>query len=274
MNDITIIIPIHTLNKTTKTTLKKAVDSILKNREGYTYGSLKTVMVVPTNFEYLEFLNKEYVNKHTDFFICENDGKTDFCNQINKGVDYIKENNLSEFFSILEYDDEYAAKWFKMAREYYFGNEDVSVFLPVNVQCNEDKTNWGFCNEVVLASSFSNEIGFIDKDCLENCSSFNLTGGIFKLKDFVEIGGLKPSIQIAFNYEFLLRMTNKNYKVYVVPKEGYMHILGRDGSLVDWCNKNMSEETITKWFELAKRECVYTEDRNKGITQTKKEKLK
>ena len=274
MNDITIIIPIHNLNDTTKTTLKTAVDSVLKNRQTYSYGKLKTVMVIPSNFEHLEYLNSEYVNKNEDFFICENNEKTDFCNQINKGVCFIKENNLSEFFSILEYDDEYTSKWFKMAREYYFGNEDVSVFLPVNVQCDKDKTNWGFCNEVVLASSFSNEIGFIDKDCLENCSSFNLTGGIFKLQDFIEMGGLKPSIQIAFNYEFLLRMTNKNYKVYVVPKEGYIHTLGRDGSLVDWCDKNMTDETITKWFELAKREYVYIEDRNKGITQSKKEKLK
>ena len=274
MKDITIIIPIHQLTDATKLTLQKAIDSVLKNRETYTNGVLNVLMVIPTNFEHSEFLNKEYVTKYDNFSLYENNNETDFCSQINCGAQYIQDNQISEYFSILEYDDEYSPKWFKMASEYYYTNEDVSVFLPVNVQYNEDKTKWQFCNELVLASSFSNEIGFIDKDCLENATSFNITGGIFNVNDFIKMGALKPSIQVAFNYEFLLRLTHHKYKIYVVPKEGYLHMVGRNDSLVDTYYKTMDEKTINDWFDVAKRECVYVKDRKKGILDVKKEVLK
>lgn len=274
MNDITIIIPIHKLTSETKTYLSNAVESVLKNRENYSQGVLKVLMVVPIGFEHIEYLNNEYISKNENFLLIENDGETDFCSQVNFGVKKIKENEMSQFFSILEFDDEFSPKWFKMVSDYYFTNEDVSVFLPVNVQCDTDKTKWQFCNEMVLASSFSNEIGFIDKDCLENCTSFNLTGGVFNLNDFIAVGGLKPSIEVAFNYEFLLRVTNKKYKVYVVPKEGYFHIVGREDSLMDKYFKTMDEKTIDEWFNVAKREYVYDEDRKKGILDIKSEIIK
>jgi len=48
----------------------------------------------------------------------------------------------------------------------------------------------GFGNEAAWASSFSNELGFIDLDCLQNYFDFYLTGSIFNLKDWIEVGGL------------------------------------------------------------------------------------
>lgn len=274
MKDITIIIPIHKLTDETKKTLSNAFNSVKKNKENYKNGVLKTLMVVPTNFEDINYLQSVYVQNEEDVMVVVNDTKSDFCSQINFGVNYIKEKELSEHFSILEFDDEYHSKWFNMVSQYYFSNEDVSVFLPVNIQCNTDQTKWQFCNEMVLASSFSNEIGFIDKDCLENCTVFNLTGGVFNVNDFINVGGFKPSIEVAFNYEFLLRLTNKNYKVYVIPKEGYIHLVGREDSLTDTYFKTMDEKTIDEWFNVAKREYVYDEDRNKGILNVKEEKIK
>lgn len=265
MKDISIIIPIHKLTENTKTTLHNAFMSVMKNRDIYCNGELKVVMVIPSTFDKVDYLQNEYIEKYNNVIIVKNEGPTDFCSQINYGVNYIQENNLSSFFSILEYDDEFSPKWFKMVSEYYYGNEDVSVFLPVNVQCNSDKSKWQFCNEMVLATSFSNELGFIDRDCLENCTSFNLTGGVFNVQDYLAIGGLKPSIQVAFNYEFLLRLTNKSYKAYVIPKEGYIHIVGREDSLTDMYIKTMNEKTIDEWFKVAKREYIYEEDRKKGI---------
>ena len=274
MNDITIIIPIHKLTNETKITLDKAIKSVITNRGNYTNGVLKIMLVVPENFDEIEYLKTTFVEKNENIFITVNNTNTDFCSQINYGVNEIKTNNMSTHFSILEYDDEFAPKWFKMVNEYYYTNEDVSVFLPVNLHYNEDKTHWEFCNEMVLASSFSNEIGFIDKDCLENCTTFNLTGGVFNVDDFLKVGGLKPSIEVAFNYEFLLRLTHNGYKAYVVPKEGYYHIIGMNDSLMDRYYKTMDDKTISEWFNVAKREYVYVEDRKKGILTTKKEKLK
>ena len=84
----------------------------------------------------------------------------------------------------------------------------------------------------------------------------------------------KPSIKVAFNYELLLRMTKKELKVYVVPKEGYTHVIGREDSLTDEYNKTLTNEEIRKWFDLAKIECVFTEDRKTNIEKIKNEELK
>ena len=84
----------------------------------------------------------------------------------------------------------------------------------------------------------------------------------------------KPSIKVAFNYEFLLRLTKKELKVYVVPKEGYIHVIGRKDSLTDEYNKTLSREEIKKWFDLAKTEYAFTEDRKTNIDKIKTEVLK
>ena len=66
----------------------------------------------------------------------------------------------------------------------------------------------------------------------------------------------------------------KELKIFVVPKEGYMHVIGRKGSLTDEYNKEIAREDIKKWFDLAKIECSFNEDRNIGISNIKEEDLK
>jgi hypothetical protein len=132
---------------------------------------------------------------------------------------------------------------------------DTSVFM-----CLEDITDFnngkyiGFGNAEAYASAFSNELGFIDYDCLQNYFDFYLTGSVFNIKDWIEVGGLKTNIKLTFWYEWLLRATNKNKKVFVIPKVGYNHSLGREGSLVNIYRKNMSQDEIQWHFDLAKRE--------------------
>lgn len=268
MKDITVIIPIlldaysHPLDQM----LNKAVDSVRAAAENYKGGKVKLLIVRPYDktTDDLHFPNIEYRYIY-------NKGNTDYCSQVNLGV----ENVDTEFFSILEFDDWYSPKWFNMFDEYYNTNEDVSVFLPINVVHNQKENTSELVNEIVWASSFSSEMGVIDFECLDNCASFNLTGGIFKTSDWL---GYKPSIKVAFNYEYLLRATSKNkkQKIYVIPKEGYHHELFRDGSLIDQYVKEIPEDTNPLWFELAKREYSYDEDRNKGIIEerVKSEDLK
>lgn len=272
MNKINIIIPLHKFNDVVISYTRNAIKSIVNNIPTFN-GELITTIVCPEEVyknldEYIEIFKKE--TKYDNINVIINNGDTDFCNQINYAVQNINE----DYFSILEFDDEYAKNWFKMVQDYYYTNEDVSVFLPINVQHNNDKTKWQFGNEIVWASSFSNDIGYIDFDCLQNCSTFNLTGGVFNRNDFIKIGMLKPSIKVAFNYEFLLRLTNNNLKVFVVPKEGYTHVIGREDSLTDIYNKTIQEEEIKKWFELAMREYPFTEDRKKGIVLNSEEVIK
>ena len=85
---------------------------------------------------------------------------------------------------------------------------------------------------------------------------------------------LKPSIKVSFNYEFLLRTTHNGLKVYVVPKEGYTHVVGRKNSLTDEYNNTLSDTEIQKWFELAVREYPYKEDRKKDIIVDNVEEVK
>lgn len=268
MKDITIIIPVHNFNEEVKNLLANALNSIKKNQENYTYGKLIPLIVAPAHI--LEEISEEF-GKNEYYHNCKNtSGNIDFCSQVNFGVEHIE----TDYFSILEYDDEYNPKWFKMAHDYFYTNESVSLFLPINVITDSEHKQFQYVNEIAWTGSFSNDIGYLDFDCLQDYSSFNLTGGIFNTNDFKVVGGFKPSIKVAFNYEFLLRLTKKELKVYVVPKEGYIHVIGRKNSLTDEYNQTLSREEIKKWFDLAKTEYAFNEDRKTNIDKIKTEVLK
>lgn len=252
MNNIAVIIPINEFNKDIDAKyLKRAVDSVKENMESSSC-DIKLYIIGPDK---VENSIREFC-KGINYRFIINNNETDYCSQINIAVDNID----SEYFSILEYDDYYTPKWFKGVQEYYYTNEDVSVFLPINV-ITEENVGSQFCNETVWANGFSDEVGYIDFNCLQDFSGFNLTGGVFNTNDFKDLGGFKPSIKVAFNYEYLLRLTHRNLKAYVVPKEGYCHYINRKNSLTETYNKEMSTEEISSWFELAKLEYPYKEDR-------------
>lgn len=259
MKDIAVIIPVHKLkNDTEKSLLINAINNVKKCQENYEY-KLNTYIVTPLT------LDDDIIKGCT---VIKNDGETDFCSQVNLGASTATE----DYFSILEYDDEYNEKWFSMAHKYFYSNEDVSVFLPINIQIISKENYRQFANEAPWAMQFSQEIGFVDFKCLENYYGINLTGGIFNRDDFNRIGGLKPSIQVAFNYEFLLRVTNKKLKVFIVPKEGYRHVIDRDDSLTDICGKKFTQEEVDKWYALATKEYLYEEDRKIDIYSSVEDK--
>lgn len=261
MKDIAIIIPIHELrDDAEKEMLRNALKNICECQDNYD-GKLNTYIATPLPDLVNEVLGGDLENA----VIIKNDtGKTDFCSQVNLGANNVKE----EFFSILEFDDEYNKKWFSMVKNYYYTNEDVSLFLPINVQIISKEGYRQFSNEVPWAMDFSEKLGYIDFNCLKEYYSSNITGGVFNRNDFIRVGGLKPSIEVAFNYEFLLRVTSKKLKVFVVPKEGYKHIIDRDNSLSDICSKKFTQEEIDKWYALAHQEYVYDSDR--GVTPLSK----
>lgn len=246
MKDIAIIIPVHQLNnEAEKNMLINAIHNVKECQSHYKY-SLNVYIVTPTPF------NEDIIEGCN---ILINDGETDFCSQVNFGANSVTE----DYFSIMEFDDEYNPKWFSMAEKYFYSNEDVSLFLPINIQIISKEGYRQFANETPWAISFSDELGYIDFKCLNGYYGFNITGGIFNRKDFVRIGGLNSSIQIAFNYELLRRMTNEELKVFVVPKEGYKHVIDRDGSLTSICASKYSQEEIDHWYKIAQKEWSHGE---------------
>ena len=241
MKDLVVIIPMHEFGKDNIELLNKAVESIpegvravLSVKKGVDGRKLKGAS------ERLEI-------------IAESDGDS-FVELVNSAVDKIDE----KWFSILEFDDTYTPIWLDNAKKYMEFMPDMSVFMFL-----EDITDFnngkyvGFGNAEAWASSFSNEIGFIDNDCLQNYFDFYLTGSIFNTADWREVGGLKSQIKLTFWYEWLLRLTNKHKKVFVIPKVGYNHKLGRSGSLVEIYKEAIDQDETQFLFDLAKREYFF-----------------
>ena len=255
MKDITVIIPVHEHNDFVKSLLNRAIVSVPSEYK----------IVISTSLEVdFSYLTEEYSNVN----ILTNSAKNDFCSLVNYAVNEID----TKWFSILEFDDEYTNIWFNNVEKYIEYNPEVSVFLPLEelIDFNQNKFI-GYGNEAPWASSFSNEIGYIDNDCLQQYFDFYLTGAIFNTEDWKTYGGLKPSIKISFWYEFLLRITNKGKKVFVIPKLGYKHYVDRENSLYDIYRKTIDEKESTWYFELAKQECFYIQDRNKTYENKEEE---
>lgn len=265
--DVTVIIPVHEFNGEVEKYLARALKSVSES-QGLYEGKLKAVIVTTPEIAGNEFMTgvkgcSVHVNAS---------GKYDFCSMVNDAVETVE----TEYFSILEFDDEYAPKYFRIWDRYLLGNEEVSLFLPINVVHDVEEKKWQYGNEMALASSFAEELGFVDFDCLDKFSMFNITGGIFNTEDFKKIGKLKPSIKLAFGYELLLRMTCKDFglKVMVLPKIGYYHTAERAGSLSERYKDEIPVDEIPRWYELAKREYTFKTDRWKTIVMPKAEEIK
>jgi len=243
MKELVVIIPMHEFGKENIELLNKAVDSVPEE-----------IKVVLSHSKNLDKRKLKGINERVSF-VAESEGDS-FAELVNAAVDAVA--NDFKWFSILEFDDTYTPIWLDNAKKYIDFMPDVSVFMYL-----EDITDFtngkyiGFGNEASWASSFSNEIGYIDNDCLQNYFDFYLTGSIFNTADWKELGGLKPQIKLTFWYEWLLRATNKGKKVFVIPKVGYNHALGRSGSLVEIYKESIGQEETQFLFDLAKREYFY-----------------
>lgn len=246
MENLVVVIPVHEFNDEVGKLLTNAINSVQENIE-----------VRVSCKKGLENKIKKYLKDWSDIKIITSD-KSDFASLVNNGI------KNSKYFSILEYDDEYTPIWFDNVEKYIDAMPDVSVFIPLtDIVDFETKKFSGCGNEAPWASAFSNNIGFIDNDCLQNFFDFYMTGSVFNTDDWNEVGGLKPSIKLTFWYEYMLRATNKDQKILVVPKVGYNHYMGRKDSLTENYRNNMSKEEQEFWFKLAKKEYFFKEDRNK-----------
>lgn len=250
-HNIAVIIPVHKYDDKVKGYLVQAINSVPED--------IDIFISCPNNISGLISVD---VDERVEFF--DETNETTFQNLVNSAVNQL---NGYEWFSILEYDDTYTPYWFNEVDKYITHYPSNSIFLPLTdlKQTKEDGQTVfsGYGNEAPLASAFSNELGYIDFEVLENYFDFYLTGGIFNLNDFKSVGSLKPSIKLTFWYEFLLRLTSKDKKVMVIPKIGYNHIIGREGSLSSELRETMSQEESKWWYDLAKEEYRHVKDRNK-----------
>jgi glycosyltransferase involved in cell wall biosynthesis len=183
-----------------------------------------------------------------------------YASQVNYGI----QNAKGTWVSLFEFDDEYSSIWFKNVQKYVESFPDVQMFLPVVVETDEKGLFAGFTNEATFAANFSQEMGILTNDTLQEYQNFQTAGSVFKKSIIEDFGGFKPSIKLTFIYEFLLRLTYNSVSIMTIPRLGYKHVNLREGS-VFWNYKfgvdKMIEDEVKFWIQTAKREYFFTDDR-------------
>ena len=246
--DIIVIIPVHVIDEDVKTLLPDAIKSVPESIQ---------IRISCANGIAAELAKMTKSYKNVVIYESKEEGKNSFTELVNQAV------GGSKYFSILEFDDEYTPIWYDNFKTYADAYPDVDTFLYLEdiVDYNEKKYI-GFGNEAPLASSFSNVLGEIDNDCLQEFFDFYMTGSVFKTSAFEEVGKLKNNLPLVFWYEFLLRLTNKQHRVMVIPKVGYVHYLGRKDSLTESYRETITEKESEYLFDVAKKESQYKKQRD------------
>jgi GT2 family glycosyltransferase len=251
---ISVILPVHELNEETKILFSNAVESV----KTQIVRPDELVIVVPKNSNVATFVKEfDFGDYSKSITIAENDGDTDFASQVNYGVEVAK----SEWFSILEFDDEYATIWFKNVVTYREAHPNVDIFLPIIVDVDGKNQFIGLTNEAAWANSFSDELGILDNNALLAYQNFNTDGMVMRKSVYEENGGFKPSIKLTFLYEFLLRMTFKDVRVMILPRFGYKHVNQRAGALFTTYKETLNPIEAKWWLSTAKKEYYFPKDR-------------
>jgi hypothetical protein len=254
MKNISVILPLHSLDGDYLEMFNNAVLSVEQFHD-----DVKLVIVGTT--EVAKSLTKEGISDKLEITILENTGETDFCSQVNFGI----ENCDTEWFSILEVDDVYTSNWLNSINEYRSVNENVDVFLPIVKDINVEGKFLNFTNESVWAYGFSEAQGMIDNELLLEYQNYQTSGGLYRTSSIKENGSFKENIKLTFSYEFLLRLTHNGVKIMVVPRIGYQHVNFREDSLF-WSYKNDETKSLKGdeakfWLETAKKEFFFKNKR-------------
>ena len=253
MKNITVILPIHRLDGNYKEMFSNAIES-LKDF----HNDVKLSIVCPNDVNITQELSS--ITSNLEINTLTHNGPTDFCSQINYGV----ENCDTEWFSILEIDDVYNPVWLKSMNEYVNIYPDVSVFLPIVKDINEEGKFVSFTNESTWAYGFSERQGFLDNEVLLDFQNYQTSGGLYKTQVIKDNGLFKNNIKLTFSYEFLLRLTHNGVAIMTVPKIGYQHVNFREDSLF-WSYQNegtkLSEKEAKFWLETSKKEFFFKNKR-------------
>lgn len=250
---ITVLLPIHRIDGDYKEMLKNALSSV---EEFHNDVFVSIICPKEVKDELGALSDKLEIN------VIENNGQTDFCSQINLGV----ENCKTDWFTILEVDDEFKPIWLKSVNEYVKTYTDVDVFLPIVRDINVEGKFISFTNESVWAYGFTEKQGYLDNEVLLDFQNYQISGGLYRTQVVKDNGSFKENIKLTFGYEFFLRLTHNGVKIMSVPKIGYQHLNFREDSLF-WKYKNnqetmLKEDEVKFWLETAKKEFFFKNKRD------------
>ena len=253
---LSVILPIKSSKaKDFEEYFEKAISS-LKNQ---TVGFEELVIVHTQEESLIDHLNSyDFGDLNVTKLLWDKDPS--YASQVNYGI----ENAKGTWVSLFEFDDEYSSIWFKNVQKYVESFPEVQMFLPVVVETDEKGLFAGFTNEATFAANFSQEMGILTNDTLQEYQNFQTAGSVFKKSIIEDFGGFKPSVKLTFIYEFLLRLTYNSVSIMTIPRLGYKHVNLREGSIF-WNYKfggdKMIEDEVKFWIQTAKREYFFTDDR-------------
>lgn len=253
---VSIILPIKSSKaKDFEDYFNKAIESINNQQI-----DVEELVIVHTNEESLVSFLNSYDFKKLQVNKLIWDKEPNYSEQVNYGV----KNAKGKWVSLFEFDDEYSSIWFKNVAKYIESYPEVQMFLPVVVETDEKGVFAGFTNEATFAANFTQEMGILTNETLQDYQNFQTAGSVIKKEIFEDFGGFKPSIKLTFIYEFLLRLTYNSTTIMTIPKLGYKHTNMREGSIF-WNYKYgesvMTEDEVKFWIQTAKREYFFVEDR-------------
>lgn len=228
---------------------------------------------------------KIMATKSLNYSIISSETPLNFSQIFNNAFNLAVENDY-ENISIAEAEDSFSLKWFELASIYASENPEVSIFLPL-MRNSINGTFTGLLNEAAWAEGMSEEAGKIDINLLMRFNCVNPLGAVYKvqaIKEYSELNKenektyhpMKESMKLSHYYEFFLRMIYNDLKVMTVPRLGYELRIVRKEIYTDSTCKLPQDITMYPqerggvtpdegryWFELAKKEYFFDEDRKK-----------
>jgi hypothetical protein len=234
---------------------EKAITSI----KSQTVGVEELLIVHTTEESLIDYLNSyDFGDLNVTKILW--DKEPNYCEQINYGI----KNAKGVWVSLFEFDDEYSSIWFKNVKKYIDSYPQTQIFLPVVVETDEKGTFAGFTNEATFAANFSQEMGFLSNETLQEYQNFQTSGCVIKKSVIEDFGGFKSSIKLTYVYEFLLRLTYNSVSIMTIPKLGYKHSNMREGSIFwnyKFGDQKMLEDEVKFWIQTAKKEFFFVDDR-------------
>jgi hypothetical protein len=220
--NLSVIIPIHEYNDELSPLVTQAFETVVKQAEITTVEIVdgeeqvvvlprpQVVLVYPTELDeaiigFRDSMIRKYSTSgvtHQSFVLIKNSGVTDYQAQVNLGV----ENITTDYFSVLEFDDEYGDSYFKNVQQYIDAFPKIDVFLTMMIEVNEKNEGIKQTNETVWAQQFvgeNGEMGYLNANALKQYTDFKVSGGVIKTSEFKNLGGYKSNIKLTFMYDVI-----------------------------------------------------------------------
>jgi hypothetical protein len=213
----------------------------------------------------------ESVSKGRNLYIVsDNFESTSYQTLVNFGILHVKEimdDDIDNFISILEYDDELYPNAIATFIKYHLAN-DSDVYAPLVSFVEDSKENEkpnliSFGNEACWAGGMSEEIGKFDFNMLLKMNFVFVNGCFFNI-DCFDHGLFKPKIKVFYDYEFILRMVYSGLDIIGIPKLTHKHYMSPDGAMMTMVN-TLSKEEREYWLSVSRKEYFFDTDEDRNI---------